>query len=307
MGGGWRIQCRKGCRPGHSAGRADRPGDRSDGNDNYYSTIGAGTAIDLSALPAGMPDAMVRSYAYTPAGADNRLSYQLGAPDGPQQLVLYFVEPSNIALGARKFDVVVNGSVVAADVDIRALAGTYNKAVALTLDVNVTGGQGLKLELVNKSANYGALLSGIELRRANAGGVANPALRLEASVDGGASWATVATGLTMDRFGRGQVQWTPDSETAGNSARLRIVATVIFPNIRAAMVSGAFLTFAIVIGEFTMASLLNRPAFGPYLQLIGANRAYEPSALAIIAFLVTWGCMGLINLFGISRITRAAP
>jgi putative spermidine/putrescine transport system permease protein len=30
--------------------------------------------------------------------------------------------------------------------------------------------------------------------------------------------------------------------------------------------------------------LLNRPAFGPYLQLVGANRAYEPSALAIISF-----------------------
>ena len=58
------------------------------------------------------------------------------------------------------------------------------------------------------------------------------------------------------------------------------------------MLSGAFLTFAIVIGEFTMASLLNRPAFGPYLQLIGANRAYEPAALAVIAFAITWGCMG---------------
>jgi putative spermidine/putrescine transport system permease protein len=86
-----------------------------------------------------------------------------------------------------------------------------------------------------------------------------------------------------------------------------IMFKVIFPNVRVAMLSGAFLTFAIVIGEFTMASLLDRPAFGPYLQLIGANRAYEPSALAIIAFLVTWGCMGLINLFGTSRITRPAP
>ena len=63
------------------------------------------------------------------------------------------------------------------------------------------------------------------------------------------------------------------------------------------MLSGAFLTFAIVIGEFTMASLLNRPAFGPYLQLIGANRAYEPAALAVIAFAITWACMGLIQLF----------
>ena len=55
---------------------------------------------------------------------------------------------------------------------------------------------------------------------------------------------------------------------------------------------GAFLTFAIVIGEFTMASLLNRPAFGPYLQLIGANRAYEPAALAIIAFVDHLGLHG---------------
>ena len=44
-----------------------------------------------------------------------------------------------------------------------------------------------------------------------------------------------------------------------------------------------------------MASLLNRPAFGPYLQLIGANRAYEPAALAIITFAITWGCMALIQ------------
>jgi putative spermidine/putrescine transport system permease protein len=85
-----------------------------------------------------------------------------------------------------------------------------------------------------------------------------------------------------------------------------ILLKVIFPNVRVAILSGAFLTFAIVIGEFTMASLLNRPAFGPYLQLIGANRAYEPSALAIIAFLVTWACMGLINVVGAARKTKRA-
>ena len=56
-----------------------------------------------------------------------------------------------------------------------------------------------------------------------------------------------------------------------------------------------------------LASLLNRPAFGPYLQLIGANRAYEPSALAIIAFLVTWACMGLINVFGRAQPIKHAP
>lgn len=75
-----------------------------------------------------------------------------------------------------------------------------------------------------------------------------------------------------------------------------IMWRVILPNVSVAILSGAFLTFAIVIGEFTLAALLNRPAFGPYLQLVGANRAYEPAALAVIAFAITWACMGLIAL-----------
>ncbi len=78
----------------------------------------------------------------------------------------------------------------------------------------------------------------------------------------------------------------------------------IFPNVLTGVLSGAFITFAIVMGEFTLPSLLNRPAFGPYLQLIGANRAYEPPALAIIAFAMTWLSMGLIQL--VSSISRSA-
>lgn len=75
-----------------------------------------------------------------------------------------------------------------------------------------------------------------------------------------------------------------------------ILAKIILPNVLVAVLSGAFLTFAIVIGEFTMAALLDRPAFGPYMQLLGSNRAYEPPALAVIAFAITWACMGLIQL-----------
>ncbi|CAM5469019.1 putative spermidine/putrescine transport system permease protein [Aquamicrobium terrae] len=81
-----------------------------------------------------------------------------------------------------------------------------------------------------------------------------------------------------------------------------IIARIILPNVLIAVLSGAFLTFAIVIGEFTIASLLNRPAFGPYLQNIGANRAYEPAALAVIAFAITWGCMSVIQV-----LSRFAP
>ncbi|MBS0564598.1 MAG: ABC transporter permease [Proteobacteria bacterium] len=88
---------------------------------------------------------------------------------------------------------------------------------------------------------------------------------------------------------------------------ITIMTRVILPNVLVAVLSGAFLTFAIVIGEFTMAALLNRPAFGPYLQVLGANRAYEPAALAVVSFAITWVCMGLIQLFThFSKHTKAA-
>jgi putative spermidine/putrescine transport system permease protein len=83
-----------------------------------------------------------------------------------------------------------------------------------------------------------------------------------------------------------------------------ILARIILPNVLVAVLSGAFLTLAIVIGEFTMAALLNRPAFGPFMQQIGANRAYEPPALAVIAFAITWACMGLIQL--VTRLQKHA-
>ncbi|MBW8282192.1 MAG: ABC transporter permease [Rhizobium sp.] len=81
-----------------------------------------------------------------------------------------------------------------------------------------------------------------------------------------------------------------------------ILGRVILPNVIPAVLSGAFLTFAIVIGEFTLAALLDRPAFGPYLQRIGANKAYEPFALSVIAFGITWGCLVLIQL--VSRLQK---
>ncbi|MBO3760900.1 ABC transporter permease [Ciceribacter sp. L1K23] len=83
-----------------------------------------------------------------------------------------------------------------------------------------------------------------------------------------------------------------------------ILGRVILPNVIPAVLSGAFLTFAIVIGEFTLAALLDRPAFGPYLQRIGANKPYEPFALSVIAFAITWGCLALIQL--VSRFQKSA-
>jgi putative spermidine/putrescine transport system permease protein len=75
-----------------------------------------------------------------------------------------------------------------------------------------------------------------------------------------------------------------------------ILFRIILPNLRTAALTGALLTLAIVIGELTLAQYLARPAFGPYMTLLGQNRAYEPAALAIMSFMLTWAAMGLVYL-----------
>jgi putative spermidine/putrescine transport system permease protein len=83
-----------------------------------------------------------------------------------------------------------------------------------------------------------------------------------------------------------------------------ILWRVIFPNVRVSILSGAFLTLAIVVGEYTIATFLARPAFGPYIALIGGNRAYEPAAVSLIRFGLTWIAMGFISIIGRQSKTR---
>ena len=77
-----------------------------------------------------------------------------------------------------------------------------------------------------------------------------------------------------------------------------LMVRVIFPNLRVSLLSGAFLTLAIVVGEYTIATFLARPAFGPYISLLGGNKAYEPAAVSLISFGLTWIAMGLLTLIG---------
>jgi putative spermidine/putrescine transport system permease protein len=86
-----------------------------------------------------------------------------------------------------------------------------------------------------------------------------------------------------------------------------ILFRIIFPNLRVAILSSAFLTLATVVGEFTIASfLVGIKAFGPYMSLIGQNKTYESSSLAIISFMFTWGFMGLIQLFNRGKADSGA-
>jgi putative spermidine/putrescine transport system permease protein len=81
----------------------------------------------------------------------------------------------------------------------------------------------------------------------------------------------------------------------------RILWSVIFPNLRTAILSGAFLTLAIVIGEFTIGVFLAPWGFGPYLSNLGRDKIYEPAAVSLISFGLTWLAMILIAIVGRGR------
>ena len=84
----------------------------------------------------------------------------------------------------------------------------------------------------------------------------------------------------------------------------QILFDVIFPNLRIAILSGSLISFALVMGELILGDFLVRPALGPYMVLVGRDKAYEPAALAIISYALTWVCLGLIQYFSRGRNTQ---
>ncbi|HEY9526244.1 MAG TPA: ABC transporter permease subunit [Anaerolineales bacterium] len=77
-----------------------------------------------------------------------------------------------------------------------------------------------------------------------------------------------------------------------------ILFQVIFPNLRVALLSGALLTFAIVIGELTIALYMAQHTLGPYMANLTRSKVYEPAAMAIVAFAITWASLGIIQVIG---------
>jgi len=74
-----------------------------------------------------------------------------------------------------------------------------------------------------------------------------------------------------------------------------ILAKVIFPNLKVALISGALLTFAIVMGELTIALYMAQRTLAPFMADIVRNKPFEAAALTLIMFAVTWVALGMIS------------
>ena len=93
---------------------------------------------------------------------------------------------------------------------------------------------------------------------------------------------------------------TEASQNLGASWRTTL-SRVILPNIRVAALSGALLTLAIVMGEFTIATLSAFHTFPTYIQYINETKAYPAAAVSLMSFAITWAAMLAILLAGRKR------
>ena len=74
----------------------------------------------------------------------------------------------------------------------------------------------------------------------------------------------------------------------------RTLWRVILPNISTGAIAGAFLTFALVMGEFTMASLALFTTFPTCINYIGQTKANPAAALTIISFGTWLALLGIL-------------
>lgn len=80
---------------------------------------------------------------------------------------------------------------------------------------------------------------------------------------------------------------------------------VVLPNIRSAVLSAAFLTVALVLGEFTIASLLNRTNLQVAINFLGKSSATMSVAVSLTALLLAFVLLLLLSLLGGRRSRKA--
>ncbi|MFF4340091.1 ABC transporter permease [Kitasatospora sp. NPDC001540] len=84
----------------------------------------------------------------------------------------------------------------------------------------------------------------------------------------------------------------------------RAVLSVIVPNLRGALLNAAFLTLALVLGEFTTASILGYQPFAVWIYSVGNSRGQMSVAVSVLSLLITWVLLLLLAAAGRERRHR---
>ena len=120
----------------------------------------------------------------------------------------------------------------------------------------------------------------------------------------GASTLAFAYGITVLPFAYRAIQASIDAvdlRTLAEAARslgagwTAIVLRVLAPNLRSGLLAASLLSIAVVLGEFTIASLLNRQVFQTAMVVVQKQDPYLPAIFTLLALLF---CFVLLLVIG---------
>src|SRR3712207_3983378 len=75
----------------------------------------------------------------------------------------------------------------------------------------------------------------------------------------------------------------------------RVMATVVLPVLRTSVLNAAFLTLALVLGEFTVAAILGFETFPTWIVRISGSQPQLSVAVSVLSLLLTWALLLLIS------------
>ncbi|MGN6271490.1 MAG: ABC transporter permease [Protaetiibacter sp.] len=132
----------------------------------------------------------------------------------------------------------------------------------------------------------------------------------------GAWTLAFAYGITVLPFAYRAIQASLDAvdiRTLGEAARSlgagwgTVVLRVIAPNLRSGLLAASLISVAVVLGEFTIASLLNRQVFQTALVVVKNSDAYAASVFTLLALAFAFVLLIVIGFAGRSRAGKDAP
>jgi putative spermidine/putrescine transport system permease protein len=138
-----------------------------------------------------------------------------------------------------------------------------------------------------------------------------PVFSVVAAVVGSGVWTLAfAYGITVLPFAYRAIQANLDGvdvRTLSEAARTLgagwggVLLRVLVPNLRRGILAGAFIAVAVVLGEFTIASLLNRVNLQTALVVVSKNDPYTAVILSLIALFVAFLLLLAIGRLGAPR------
>ncbi|MCU1546230.1 MAG: transporter permease subunit [Homoserinimonas sp.] len=86
-----------------------------------------------------------------------------------------------------------------------------------------------------------------------------------------------------------------------------VLVRVIVPNVRRGILAASFISVAVVLGEFTIASLLNRQNLQTALVQVSKSDPYVAVIFALLALVFAFALLFIIGRAGVARSIRRAP